>query len=305
MKLKHALLTIFASSVALLISSSATYASTTVHPYIQEAILTRTETQEGYISFKNDENKTLKIAPQIYSYNPKDQTYIKDGVIFTEISEPTYSIEQGKEVRIDYRITPKENMRDGTYFNLIVLESAPDDHNDIGLVTNLSHLVVLQLTSSDDKTKFIGSDFADITLKVSKMGIPFLLPTTVKYTVKNTTNYVLSPRGEIQIFNPEVKKTPEYIKINQEEKKLYPNETMSEEIAVNQWNLLDLLSPRTVVGRFYNGIDEGEKSLEIKLNPPIIFVLIAGATLLAVIIFIMIGTKAFLKRKKDSKTAHS
>lgn len=305
MRLRHALPTIITSLILLLLPIHKSYASTTIYPYIQEAILTKTETAESHVTFKNDENKTLNVNPKVYSYNPKDQTYKEDGVIFTQILEQTYDVDKGKKITIKYKITPQEHLQNGTYFNLIVLENTQKDDKDVGILTNLSQLVVLQLTDSKDKENFLGNNFADINIKITNQGIPFLSPTIIEYSMKNSTNYVLSPKGEIQIFNYKIKKNPQYIKINKDEKRLYPEETITEKIKIDSWNLQDVLSARTIIGRFYNGIDEGEKTIEIKQNPviiPILTVIIITLTLLTLLAVSVIRS---LKRKTTTLPEHS
>jgi hypothetical protein len=85
---------------------------------------------------------------------------------------------------------------------------------------------------------------------------------SIKYTYQNTTNYVLQPQGEIQIFDQRSSYAPEYRQINDTAKRLYPGDSIEETITIKNWHLSDIIFGRKVVGRFYNGIDQNSITKE-------------------------------------------
>jgi hypothetical protein len=163
-------------------------------------------------------------------------------------------------------------MRPGTYFNLIILKEEVEkafvaETNPVGAVENLAHLVVLHIADADKDVKGITSEFAKVEIEVIDKGIPFISPTVIKYTYENISNYVLNPMGEIQLYSTKGRFTPEYIKINKDQQKLYPGGLMEEEFTIQKDHISNLYTQRVVLGRFYNGIDENLIIKEVVIQP--------------------------------------
>ncbi len=261
MKLKNTL-TISFAVILLLVNSSPILADSLTPSILEKEIALGSKTT-GTVTFKNEETNTVTIKPYVSAYDPKLLQLISDEKsIFITMDIETYDIEPGGTLTLDYEIKPPANLALGTYFNLIVLQKVmPSTYlttkNPTGAIDSMSQLVAIHiLEQSEAGVLGIKSDFASITMDVVDNGIPFLKPTTVKYTYQNTTNYVLDPKGEIQIFDGKSTYAPIYKQINEENKKLYPQDIIEETISISDWHLSDLLFGRKIVGYFYNGIDE-------------------------------------------------
>jgi len=267
-------------------------------PAITQTILSSGEIFDSKILFTNTTNKEVYILPTVVGYNPKTNSIlIKDTYLFVKTDIDTFKVEPGATISLNYKIVVPSNLPLGTYFNLIILKQTNDvgflnPQNSVGAIENLSHLVVLHVVQQGD-VKGITSEFAQVSMEIVDRGIPFIKDTKVKYIYQNITNYVLIPDGEIQIYNNKGRYTPQYYKINENKQKLYPNDIIEETIVIDKWNISDLIYPRTVLGLFYNGIDENNITREIQQNSSYFF-------LLSGVIILTLGF-AFFKSLKQSK----
>lgn len=268
-------------------------------PAITQTMLSSGDTFDSKILFTNTTNKEVYILPTVVGYNPKTSSIlVKDTYLFVKTDTETFKVEPGATISLSYKISVPSNLPLGTYFNLIILKQTNDagfinSQNSVGAVDNLSHLVVLHVVQQGD-VKGITSEFAQISMEIVERGIPFIKDTKVKYIYQNITNYVLIPDGEIQIYNNKGKYTPEYYKINKDQQKLYPNDIIEEIIVIDKWNISDLIYPRTILGLFYNGIDENSISKEIQQNSSYFF-LLSGVAILT------LGFAFFKSLKQDKK----
>lgn len=274
----------------------------TLAPAINQIIRSTEESVNSTILFTNTTNKEVYISPTVVGYNPKTSNIITDeSYIFVKTDIDTFRVEANSTLSLNYQIVVPSNLSLGTYFNLIILKQTNDSgfldsDNSVGAIDNLSHLVVLHVVQQGD-VKGITSEFAQISMEIVDRGIPFIKDAKVKYIYQNITNYVLVPDGEIQIYNNKGKYPPQYYKINKDRQKLYPNDIIEETIVIDKWDISDLIYPRTVLGLFYNGIDENSISKEIQQNSSYFFV-ISGITVLT---FGFLLFKSIREDKKRTK----
>jgi len=268
-------------------------------PAINQSMLSSGDTIDSKILFTNTTNKEVYILPNVVGYNPKTSSIVtEDTYLFVKTDIDTFKVEPNATISLSYKIIVPSNLPLGTYFNLIILKQTNDSgfitsENSVGAVDNLSHLVVLHVVEQGD-VKGISSEFAQISMEIIDRGIPFIKNTKVKYIYQNITNYVLIPDGEIQIYNNKGKYIPKYYKINQERQKLYPNDIIEETIVIDQWHISDLIYPRTVLGLFYNGIDENSVTKEIQQSSSYFF-LVSGAVILT------LGFALFKSLREDKR----
>ncbi len=285
-----------------IVTPKVAYANT-IAPPISEYLLTTQERRESIITFKNNSRKEIFLSPAVYSYDPQTLEMSKeDGFIFTRADKEIFSVRPTETFELSYEIVPDKDMRPGTYFNLIILETEEEkvfvaETNPIGAVENLAHLVVLHITDPEQGVKGITSDFAKIDIQVIDKGIPFVSPTIIKYTYENTSNYVLNPMGEIQFYSTKGRFTPEYIKINKEQQKLYPGGLLEEEFQIQKDHISNLFTQRMILGRFYNGIDENLMIKEVVIQPN--FELFIAIALLVISLIALV--KVILDKKKKPK----
>jgi hypothetical protein len=287
-----------------LIPSFSLAKASTVSPYKRERMITNQERTRETVSFKNDGKKDIYVIPRIYSYNPQTlEITDTQGYIFVQADREIFKVKPEEVLVLNYEIVPPLNMEPGTYFNLIVFQTQSEDSflnqtNPVGVIDNISHLVVLHIIEADNAVYGITTEFAQISLEVVERGIPFIRPTKVKYIYQNVTNYVLSPMGEIQVFNRKGKYAPIYLKINKEEEKLYPGGIIEEEFEVAKYDITDIYNQRVVIGRFYNGIDQNYILKETSIEPNYIVLVLGIILLLAVLILIKAIVNDSSKAKK-------
>lgn len=286
--------------------SSTVYASMTVTPFKEEVLISPQEKMKKTVTLKNNGNDTLKVSPVVFSYNPQTQTLIDtENYIFVRTDKEIFTTNPKGILTLNYEIVPPTNIKPGTYFNLIVLKKEEDSLKDIsknpvGAIDSLSHLVVMHVKDEDNSVLGITSDFALTTITIEENGIPFIRPTKIKYVYQNISNYVLEPLGEIQIYNNKGNHAPKYIKINEEKEKLYPGGTIEKVIDIKEIHIADILNGRSIVGRFYNGIDEGFKIVEVKQEPNYIFISVFCLSLGTLIILLK---SLLFDRKKTKKNS--
>jgi heme exporter protein D len=107
--------------------------------------------------------------------------------------------------------------------------------------------------------------------------------------------------GEIQFYSTKGRFTPEYIKINKDQQKLYPGGLLEEEFEVQKDHISNLFTQRMILGRFYNGIDENLVIQEVVIQPN--FELFIAIALLIVALIALI--KGILDKRKKLKPTKS
>jgi len=264
---------LFLCTILLVLATPNQIYANSITPPVSEYLLTTQERREGTVIFKNDSRKEIFLSPVVYSYDPQTlQMSKEDGFIFTRADKEIFPVRPKETFKLTYEVVPDRDMRPGTYFNLIILEEEVEkvfvaETNPVGTVENLAHLVVLHIADADKDVKGITSEFAKVQIEVIDKGIPFISPTVIKYTYENISNYVLNPMGEIQLYSTKGRFTPEYIKINKDQQKLYPGGLMEEEFTIQKDHISNLYTQRVVLGRFYNGIDENLIIKEVVIQP--------------------------------------
>lgn len=289
--------------LAFLLTSYIGARANTLYPYKNELLLTNKERSIESVFLRNENNKEIYITPLVYSFNPQTlQITDNQNYVFVRTDKDTFKVRADETFELKYEVVPTESFPNGTYFNLIILQAQHEDSilnqtNPVSLSDSLSQLVVLHV--SDGDVYGITNEFANISLEIVENGIPFIRPTRIKYVYQNITNYVLQPEGEIQVYNKKGSYAPEYIKINDKEEKLYPGGVMEEEFEINKYALTDVFNERTIVGRFYNGIDENFIIKEIQQETSYLFLgsmLVIGVSLIFLVKSV-IKERVFSKKK--------
>lgn len=272
-----------------------------VTPSIYEAIITQDLKATGKVTFKNEGLNPVVISPKVSAYDPKTLQLITDeNSLFLVLDMETYTVQPQAILTLNYEIKPPANLSVGTYFNLIIFQKSTysgvvNQTNPIGTVDTLSQLVTIHILEKQETYPLqIKSDFAQVSVEIADAGIPFLKPMSIKYSYQNTTNYVLQPQGEIQVFDTRSTYSPKYQQINETAKKLYPGDSIEETINIQNWHISDILFGRKIVGRFYNGIDQNSITKEITQNSYYAYL----AMLLGVILLLFVFTKSV---QSDSK----
>lgn len=303
MKLKLTISTIIFTTIFLLLNHGLVFADT-ISPAIAEEKIQTGERITQKVTYTNEGTTDVTIKPYVSAYDSKTlQLISNEKSLFVTMDIETYEVRPSETLTLNYEIKPPSNLAPGTYFNLIVLQKImPSTYlsteNTTGTIDSLSQLVAIHvLEESDAGILGITNNFASITMEVLDKGIPFLKPTVVKYIYQNITNYVLDPKGEIQVFDGKSTYAPIYRQINGENKKLYPQDTIEETITIGEWHLSDLLFGRKIVGYFYNGIDENSILSGPVTNTYYVYLGIS----LGLIVLLILLTKAIISDNKKTR----
>ena len=274
-------------------------------------MISNQERTKEIVSFKNTDEIEVSVVPLVYSYNPQTlEITDTQAYIFVRADKDVFKVKPSSTLELNYEIVPLANTEPGTYFNIILFQIQGDssylkDVNPVGMIGSLAHLVVLHITDPNSSVYGITSDFAIVTLDIVEKGIPFIRPTKIKYTYQNITNYILNPMGEIQVYNKKGKYPPIYLKINKAEEKLYPGGLMEEEFDIKKYHISDLFNQRTILGRFYNGIDENFIFKEVQQKPNYILIGIFIIFLVALTFLVKAVIQDRKKKKPKRKSVKS
>jgi hypothetical protein len=278
-----------------LLGISSIYANS-ITPAINEVQLPQGQRTLSYVTFENKEDRDIEILLKVYEYNPKTDQIIQDSKsIFLKADTDTFTIQAGTKRNIPYEIYPVENIEKGTYFNILVLTEVVNPE-DVYINKGISQLVILHVVDEDAQVAGVTTSDYISKIEVLNKGIPFLVPLKIKYTVQNNSNYVITPKGRIEIFNSKGNSKPEYIYINTDEKKVYPKEMIEETVTLNKWSLFDIPYERVAIGNFTNGLDSKAVTVEKTINS-YIYEILGILTVLVVASLLIKSLKEDLKKK--------
>ncbi|MDY0097282.1 MAG: hypothetical protein RBS01_02965 [Candidatus Dojkabacteria bacterium] len=242
------------------------HASSSIDPAIRRITLAQGERKYGSVVFKNGENKDIQVLLTPYTYNPKTDEITEDKKnIFIKVDTDSIKVKANSSYNIKYEILPLSNLPDGTYFNILAITPVTDSNN-VKINLSVSQLVILNVVDPKDQVRGITTTQYSTQIEVKRRGIPFILPTVLKYSIKNNSNYLLTPQGRIDIFNEKNSYQPTYLYLNEKGENIYPGETLEKEIKVPTWYIQDLFIKRIVKAQVYNGVDNNAQDIEIEIN---------------------------------------
>jgi hypothetical protein len=239
----------------------------TITPFSTEETLLLGEQSRHTLTLQNENDYDIFVTPHIYKYYPQSE-YITDLSPHEEIvriDTDYIEIPRNSETDITFEIIAPEALNIGTYYNLIVFQHTRQTAEDsvIGASGALSHLVKLNIINNSNLTK-ITEDY-NVNLEVTDRGIPFIKPAKLKLTFFNNSPYTLIPKGEIQVVKRNGNKEPEYIKINIDRVRVFPENTLEREYEIQNWYLEDIFFGKTAYIKIQNGIDEQITTQEISI----------------------------------------
>jgi hypothetical protein len=246
---------------------SKTYAET-ISPSFTEEILTSGDISNHTVTITNEYAYDLFLTPTLYKYYPQSE-YIVDLQPFEEIVRITndyIEIPSNSEKEIDFQIIAPEALELGTYYNLITFTQSTQSTDEDGMIGTsgaISHLVRLHITDDPDLVRV--TDDYNINLEVVSRGIPFIKPSIIKLTLFNNSNFTLTPKGEIQIVKRGGDKEPEYIKVNTDRERVFPEQTFEKEYEVQNWYVEDIFFGKTAYLKLENGLDKNIRSNEVEI----------------------------------------
>lgn len=237
-----------------------------ISPMIQDVRIATGQRVFASVTFTNDDNREIEVELGAYAYNSKTEDIVDDKrQIFLKLDTDTITVKPKQSAEIKYEIYPIENLETGTYTNVITLTPV-NQSEDISLTNSIAQLVVLHLTTPENDVKGITTTNYKVSLDVVDKGIPFIKPAVLKYSIQNSSNFIIQPDGTIRVFNSKSKTEPKSFAINPEYRKLYPGESIEKMIEIKDFKLADLIFNRNVVGHFYNGLDSQPQDITTSIN---------------------------------------
>lgn len=261
------MLIVITTILASLLFSTKIYAET-ISPFSTEQTLLQGASSNHTITFSNENNYNIYVTPKLYKYYPQSE-YVLDLETFEEFVkiDNDYITVPAKSSRdIRYQIVAPNALEGGTYYNLIVFEhigQTKKEDGEVGASGALSHLVQLNIIN-DYNANTVTEDY-NIELSVVSRGVPFIKPAILKLLFFNNSKYTLIPQGEIQVVKQNGDKEPEYIKVNLDGTRVYPEDSLEKTYEVKNWYLEDILYGKKAYLKIENGLDKNMTTKEIDI----------------------------------------
>ncbi|KKP54256.1 MAG: hypothetical protein UR47_C0023G0006 [candidate division WS6 bacterium GW2011_GWB1_33_6] len=274
------------------------YASS-IDPAIERVTLSQGGRQYGNVIFTNTEDKDIEVLLTPYTYNPKTDEITEDKRnIFLKVDTDSIRVKAKASFNIKYEIYPLTNLANGTYYNILAMTPIIDTKN-VEINQSISQLVILDIVDPNDQVRGVTTTKYSTVIEVVKKGIPFITPTILSYKIKNNSNYLLIPQGRLDVFNEKNSYKPTYIYINEEKEKIYPGETLENEIKINQWYVEDIFIKRYLMGQIFNGVDNNPQDVEFEMNN---YLIELGVLLVITVMGILLSKsiKEDLNKKKST-----
>jgi hypothetical protein len=239
----------------------------TISPAYSETYSSYEEQISKSFTVKNDNDYDIYLRPKIYKYYPPaDYISIPEKhEEFTIVDTDVITIPANSQKEIGYQIYAKPSFEYGTYYNLIALEIQSSlSQEAVGAVPVISFLSVIHITDKDIKGESITDQFS-MDIEVIKKGLPFIMPAKIKVAIFNNSKYTLRPIGEVQSVTYKQKQEPEYVKINIDRERIFPNDEYEQTIELKKWHIQDIFFSKTIYTKLYNGLDETFITKEVTL----------------------------------------
>lgn len=215
-----------------------------LEPAIQEFLIQPNQSTTSYFEITNttDEEKELNIYTE--RYDPKEEEILKEkNFVETEITK--ILIEPKGTKKIEYEITALDDMLAGSYFSIIVAENVNQREQDDGIGINYGVGSLIAMHIVDD------TDISDVFLNQTEARIEFEKPlnpleTKIRYYIKNNSNYVFLPLGQVALLHKN--EEPTFFRINTDEERLYPDEELVFEFTY-EGEYHDLLEDKVAIAR--------------------------------------------------------
>jgi hypothetical protein len=299
-KKRKTVITAITTLSSLLLSVSIIKAES-ITPFFTEETLAYGESANRSITIQNDYDYDIYLTPHLYKYYPQSEyiTELKEHEELVIIDTDYILIPANSKKEIRFTVKAPQSLETGTYYNLIVFqhsEQSSTQGNSVGTSGALSHVVQVNIVEQPNTEKI--TDKYDIHLEVLDRGIPFVKPAKLKFTFFNNSQYTLIPQGEIQVVKRSGNKEPEYLKINMDRQRVFPEESFEQEFEVKNWYIEDIIFGKTAYLQVKNGLDDNVRTEEVKIGGflnEFLFIIIS----ITVIILLALSIKEDTKPKQE------
>lgn len=257
-------------------SEKTRYDSTTLH-------LKQSEFYIDSVEYRNPTSKTVEVQVSISNYNKKtEEPEVQAGVeILVGVAKSNYTVRPNETIYIDYAVSINEISPKQTYYNLMTILPIEEDlQNSDSKIQPYSHLFTIHVEDSESTYQNDFIELSDTKLVIEEIGIPYVTPTTIRYTYKNNSKYDFEPKGEIKIENDKRELIKSYL-INSKGLTILPNEEITVVKHIKLWEvdpkLLNVKSVRSVI---YNEVEDNYLLNEVTIN--------LSETILALVIILVI-----------------
>ena len=269
-----------------------------IEPGIKRVSLSQGERKFESVIFHNTEDIEVDVLITPYDYNPQTDEVSEDKKqIFIKADTDSIKVKANSFYEIKYEIYPISNLEQGTYFNILALTPLTKDQN-ISINTSIAQLIILDIVSPQNQVKGVTTDSYFVDVKVLNKGIPFLSSLKFQYSIRNNSNYMLTPSGRLDVFNEENKYKSVYVYLNPDKENVYPKDTFEKEVEIKQWHISDIFLKRVIKGEVFNGIDGVPKQVEIEIDNFILEFSFGLVALIVSIFFLKSVIKDFNKKKE-------
>ncbi len=237
-----------------------------IEPGIKRVTLSQGERRYESVLFLNSEAIDVDVLITPYVYNPRTDEISEDkNRIFIKGDTDSIKVKANSSYEIKYEIYPISNLEEGTYFNILALTPLTKDQN-ISINSSIAQLIILDVVNPQNQVKGVTTDSYSVDVQVINKGIPFLSPLKFQYSIRNNSNYMLTPSGRLDVFNEDNKYKSVYVYLNPDKENVYPKDTLVKEVEIKQWHISDIFLKRIIKGEVFNGIDGVPKQVEIEIN---------------------------------------
>ncbi len=236
--------------------------SHSIEPLIEEFVLELNEKTTSSINFTNTSEEKEEFKIYTHRYNPEEEKVLDDRN-FINLDTTTISLDSEETKNIEYEIAIPNDVIPGTYFSIIVIETIPQGDKPktggIGFNYGIGSLIAIHVIDDVEISEiFLNETQAKLSYK--KPLNPF--DTIIRYSIQNNSKYTFLPTGQITIVSQNEK--PIFHKINTEEERLYPNQTLEFEVEY-QGSLKNLLENNIAFARIASQHSNDLKETQIDL----------------------------------------
>jgi hypothetical protein len=236
--------------------------SYSIEPAIEEFVLELNQEVTSSISFTNTSEQKQEFKIYTHRYNPAEQKILDDRNFIT-LETVSLSLEPNETGDIQYKINTPNNVVPGSFFSIIVVEDVNQEDmgqtGGIGLNYGIGSLIAMHVIDDTNISNvFLNQTHTELTYKKPLNPIK----TIIEYSIKNDSKYVFLPVGQLTLASN--KNKPIFYKINPEESRLYPGQSLSFEFEY-QGNLKDLITNKTAVTKIGSQYSNDLKQNQMEL----------------------------------------
>lgn len=249
--------------------------------------------------YKNETKQKETVVFTIKSYDQKNDTVLETKPFIT-IKQSKFTVNPNAKLTFDYAILIPSDTQNGTYYNKVYMHKIVNKQSTTPVLVSTFTFNVVNYDTTIEKLFY---DQSDVNLVLKQKGLPFISETVFEYTYTNNSNYVFIPSGQIQIQNAQDESIFLSFNINQDQKIVYPGQSITKEYSFSTWkDLTSIIAGKTVVS--LTGNDITENKIENHLGISILYqmILISGVlgiiTVAIVITLISLIVKSIKSKKK-------